>query len=238
MRAFRTLLIAGVGMLAASSCTVTVSDGENDSAYSDDDLGFDDQSPFDSDGFDDTDTDATDTDVTDNMPTDDVPTDDVPTDGGTMTDDVPTDDVPTDDMPTDDMPTDDEMMTDDMPDGGMDECVAMPVDECDQCMAADCTQAYTLCACDPECSAAFDMLHACYVDKGYDLDNQPLSEDEYADCQAMSGEPGTLLHELVSCVEGPLEADSDDGMRFAGDGTCTMACYGMFSVEIVPFVED
>ncbi len=234
MKAWKTWLVMGVGLVGGAACTLTVSDGDPD-GVDEDDIGLDDQKGFDSDGFDDeTDTDemATDDtgtdDATDEMATDDTGTD---VDSG-ATDDTATDDTVTDEMATDD--TTDDMTTDDAPmdDAGTGEtCELVPANTCETCMATDCTEAYTACGCDEECAAGLATMLSCYQGKGYNTDNPPIECAEFDDCRAPAvATEGSLLHTLVMCIEADTMMANMEFDRLEGDGTCTKSCTGIFSM--------
>ncbi len=199
MKAWKTLLTAGLGILVAGACTVTVSDGEGD-GFSDDDLELDDQQGFDEDDFFADDSEPTDTagtedpgqtDTAETGVADDMGTDMSQTDEPMATDDAgmpAPDDMMTDDMPTDDagMPAPDDMMTDDTE--PMCEVEVSPDDQCEQCMAQDCTTAFTACGCDPDCQLELDAMRACFADKNFE-EMPPATQaevDEWGTSPAMA----------------------------------------------------
>ncbi len=247
MKAWKTLLTAGLGILVAGACTVTVSDGEGD-GFSDDDLELDDQQGFDEDDFfaDDSEptdtagtedpgqTDTAETGVADDMGTDMSQTDEpMATDDAGMPapDDMPPDGMMTDDMPTDDagMPAPDDMMTDDTE--PMCEVEVSPDDQCEQCMAQDCTTAFTACGCDPDCQLELDAMRACFADKNFE-EMPPATQAEVDECGNLASD-GTLLGDLAACVGAPYMGTDESFGRVAGDGTCTLVCYGLYSMEVV-----
>jgi hypothetical protein len=246
MKAWRTLLIAGFGTLVTSACTLTVSEGSSNDGNDEDDIGLDDQQDFNADNFADDADDADDVDDADDTadptddtadPTDDTddtaePTDDAPAtedDAGVTTDDSVTDDSVTDDSVTDDSVTDDAPV--DMDGGGSAPTCVLPeaADSCESCMQTDCAVAYEACACDEDCSASLDMMRGCFMDKGYSADVQPEQYSDFAECRP-SVSDGSLLAEVTLCIESEAMTDNMEFDRFAGDGTCTMACMGLFSI--------
>ncbi len=242
MKAWKTLLTAGLGILVAGACTVTVSDGEGD-GFSDDDLELDDQQGFDEDDFFADDSEPTDTagtedpgqtDTAETGVADDMGTDMSQTDEPMATDDAgmpAPDDMMTDDMPTDDagMPAPDDMMTDDTE--PMCEVEVSPDDQCEQCMAQDCTTAFTACGCDPDCQLELDAMRACFADKNFE-EMPPATQAEVDECGNLASD-GTLLGDLAACVGAPYMGTDESFGRVAGDGTCTLVCYGLYSMEVV-----
>ncbi len=218
MRILDALLFAMGTALIAPACTVSAGSGE-----------FTDTDETDTDFFGDVTEDETE--VVTETETEDEPTDGVMTDATT---DTTVTDTTTDDTATDETPTD---ATDagggELEDSGTIAECPTPEGDCFQCMAADCTTAFTLCNCDEECSAAFAAMQQCYADKNYSMENVPDSAEEFADCQALKGEQGSLLADLAACVEAPYMGEEETDTRFMGDGTCTFACYGLITVDLL-----
>lgn len=226
---------------------------DDDVQIDDQETTFDDD--FEDDDFQDPDEldDDTQTD-TDAGPTDDETTTDETTsettdtgettseeDGGDATDETTSDSTETDAGTTDDT-TDDTTETGettDEGDGGPAACMLPEAEPpaCEACLAESCGTEYEACFCDPTCAAELEAVRTCYAEKNT-LDNP--SEDQAGDwavCEEMAqgddGELSTTYYDLLSCAGAPYmpadESAEDPYGRTMGDGTCTAACFGLFS---------
>lgn len=164
-------------------------------------------------------------------------------------DDASMDDAPTDDDPPKDSGT--QMMDDtpSKPDAGKPgpeedastpnppaefKCDVKAADTCEACMATSCCEERKACASSSACAAEWSSIKKCMDDK--DLANN-IPDDalmELQECLAAAApkmDQLNLSDETFGLTECIGMAVMDAGAGMEGDGTCTEACYGVFTLE-------
>jgi hypothetical protein len=106
---------------------------------------------------------------------------------------------------------------------------------CNACLAESCAEEFTACYCEPGCAEQLEAVTACFKMKHTPDNPSADPATDFSDCEAEVG--GDMLSDnyylVVSCAGTPYEPPADAGEdpynRTEGDGTCTNACFDLFS---------
>lgn len=207
--------IAGATLTFALStaCTVTVGDGIDDS----DDLDFTDKTDA---------PETTDRDRSSNSDSSSSDTKDTSTPSPSQSSSSP--------EPTSSGPVD--TSTDITTEEPVGICDPEPEEEsCEECVNYSCRAEWQACCAADGCVETWLALYSCVIE--YPTENP---WDGFDECAAGASETGDQLDlpdevlDLTSCVNAPFDGDPDTDVfgRQDGDGTCTLACYYVPSLDL------
>lgn len=239
MKTWKRIVGAALTLALYNGCTVTVGQGNDDS----DDVDFSDKTEDPETTDDDestTDDDESTTDDNTTKPDDttadtsepNTTTDDATTEPGDTSEPNQSTSEPTSSS-TGDQSTSEPDTTDEQPVGA---CPAEPeAGSCDACVVDSCEADWEACCASEGCFETWTAIYSCVV-------NNP-SDDPWADfddCAAGASESGDQLdlpaevQNLAGCVNAPYMgngSEDPDWGRVDGDGTCTLPCYNVASLD-------
>lgn len=105
---------------------------------------------------------------------------------------------------------------------------------CEDCANSSCQAEWQACCASEGCVATWTAIYTCIIDN-------PSEDpwDAFDDCAAGASDTGDQLdlpvevQDLYSCVNAPFTGDSENDRfgRMAGEGTCTLLCYNVTSLD-------
>lgn len=235
MKTWTRIVGAALTLALYNGCTVTVGPGNDDT----DDVDFSDKTEE----PETTDDDESTTDDTTTKPSNDTSDEDTSEPSNT-TDDATSDTGDTSEpsqstsepasSSTGDQSTSSEPDTTDEPPVGS--CPAEPeAGSCDACVVDSCEADWAACCASEGCFETWTAIYSCVV-------NNPSDDpwQDFDDCAAGASDTGDQLdlpaevQNLAGCVNAPYMGDGSedtDWGRVDGDGTCTLACYNVASLD-------